>query len=165
MSYRDDLLALMAASWADLQEEIAKVRDQFDVEAKNGWRMQDRIAHIAVWERMAARKIGKVHLPKGEEFAAERPWSLSRFNKAMVDLWRPRSAAEVIAELNSAHAALVRAIEETDDCRLRPGQAPLEYDPRRRCGALLQPLSDKRQVKRSEEGGGGQPGRRQGLTV
>ena len=122
MSYRDDLLALMAASWADLQEEIAKVRDQFDIVAKNGWRMQDRIAHIAVWERMAARKIAKIPLPVGEEFAAERPWSLSRFNKAMVDLWRPRSAEEVLAELDAAHTALVRAIEETDDAGCAPGK-------------------------------------------
>ncbi len=122
MSYRDDLLALMAESWADLQEEIAKVRDQFDVEAKNGWRMQDRIAHIAVWERMAARKIAKFPLPEGEEFAAERPWSLSRFNKAMVDLWQPRSAAEVLAELDAAHNALIKAIQETDEAGCAPGK-------------------------------------------
>jgi hypothetical protein len=122
MSYRDELLALMAASWADLQEEIARVRDQFAVQAKNGWRMQDRIAHIAVWERVAARKIARIPLPEGEEFAAERPWSLSRFNNAMVDLRRPRSADEVIAELNAAHEALVKAIEETDEAGCAPGK-------------------------------------------
>lgn len=122
MSYRDDLLTLMAASWVDLQAQIAKVRDQFDAEAKNGWRMQDRIAHIAVWERMAARKIAKYPLPEGEEFAAERPWSLSRFNVAMVELWRPRSGEEVLAELHAAHAALIRAIEETEEAGCAPGK-------------------------------------------
>jgi Protein of unknown function (DUF1706) len=122
MSNRAYLLALMAESWADLQEEIAKVRNQFEVEAKNGWRMKDTVAHIAVWERMAARKIAKAPLPEGEEFAAERPWSLSRFNKAMVDLWRPRSADEVLAELVAAHEALVRAIEETDEAGCAPGK-------------------------------------------
>ena len=122
MSYRDDLLSLMALSWADLLAEIAKARDEFEVEAKNGWRMQDRIAHIAVWERMAARKIAKVPLPEGEQFAAERPWSLSRFNVAMVELWRPRSAEDVLAELHAAHAALIRAIEETDEAGCAPGK-------------------------------------------
>lgn len=78
MSYRDDLLALMAASWADLQGEIARVRDQFAVEAKNG--------------------------------------------VAMIELWRPRSAADILAELHAAHAALVQAIEETDEAGCAPGK-------------------------------------------
>ena len=122
MSHREYLLKLMAASWADLQEEIAKVRDQYEIEAKNGWRMQDTVAHIAVWERMAARKIAKAPLPEGEEFAAERPWSLSRFNKAMIELWRPRSADDILAELVAAHDALVRAVEETDEAGCAPGK-------------------------------------------
>jgi hypothetical protein len=40
----------------------------------------------------------------------------------MVELWRPRSAEDVLAELHAAHAALVRAIEETDDAGCAPGK-------------------------------------------
>lgn len=115
MSHRDDLLAVMAQSWNDLTGAVAAVQATFDQPGDGGWRPQDSVAHIAVWERMAARKIAGTPLPEGEEIAAARPWNLDRFNDAMVERWRGRSAEEVLAELAAAHVALVAAVEGADD--------------------------------------------------
>lgn len=121
MSHREDLLAAMAQGWEELEPAVAAVRDTFDAPNPDGWRPQDAAAHIATWERMAARKIAGTPLPEGEEIAARTPWNLDAFNDAMVALWRPRSAAEVLAELTAAHRALVAAVESADDASCARG--------------------------------------------
>ncbi len=115
MSHRDELLAVMATGWADLEEAIAAIRDRFEVANDGGWRPQDAVAHIATWERMATRKIAGTPLPVGEDLATQKPWSLNRFNDGMIERCRARTAAEVLAEVAAAHAALVAAVEGAAD--------------------------------------------------
>lgn len=117
------LLGIMAASWADLRAAVDAVRGRLDAPATElgapengvGWSVLDAIAHVAVWERMAARSIAEIPLPEGEEIAARTPWNLDRFNDAMVLKWRGRPAGDVFAELDAAHAALVDAVGAADE--------------------------------------------------
>ncbi len=121
MSHRDELLAVMAAGWADLDGAITAIRDRFGAADDGGWRPQDAVAHIATWERMATRKIAGTPLPMGEDLATQKPWSLNRFNDGMIERCRAWSAAEVLAEVSAAHEALVAAVAGADDASCAPG--------------------------------------------
>ncbi len=123
VSQKAALLEVMAAAWAELERAVAAAGDRFDVPGDDGWRPQDSVAHIAVWERMAARKIAGTPLPEGEEIAAREPWDLDAFNDAMVARWRPRSADEVLAEVAAAHGTLVAAVGAADEETCAPGGA------------------------------------------
>ncbi len=121
MSHRDELLAVMARSWGDLEAAVAAARATFDRPDDDGWRPRDAVAHIAVWERMATRKIAGTPLPEGEEIAAREPWNLDWFNETMIERWRTRPAANVLAEFAAAHAALVAAVETAEDASCARG--------------------------------------------
>src|SRR5215212_4575392 len=85
MSHKQDLLAVMRESRAELEQAVAAYQGRLDTAIDGGWTVRDALAHIAVWERMAARKIAGTPLPFGEEIAARKPWKLNTFNDAMRD--------------------------------------------------------------------------------
>ena len=118
MSHKRDLLAAMGTARAELEQIVAAHGDRLTAAHDQGWRLHDVVAHIAVWERVATRKITGAPLPEGKELASMQPWDLDAFNDATVERWRPRSAAEVLTEFAAAHLALVAAVEgaSEDDC-------------------------------------------------
>jgi len=121
MAHRETLLAVMATGWADLEGAIAAARERFEVADEGGWRPRDAAAHIATWERMAARKIAGTPLPVGEDLATATPWNLNRFNDGMIERCRAWSAAEVLTEVAAAHEALVAAVSGADEASCAPG--------------------------------------------
>jgi hypothetical protein len=109
----------MRAMRAELDAIVIGYGDRLDVDMGGGWRVHDTLAHIALWERMAARKIAGAPLPDGEDLLAG-PWDLDRFNETMRERWRPRPVADVLAELDAAHQALVAAVERAGDDECAP---------------------------------------------
>jgi hypothetical protein len=119
MAQKQELLDTMQAMRAELDSAIAGYDGRLDTDMGGGWRLRDVLAHIALWERMAARKIAGTPLPDGEELLVG-PWDLDRFNEAMRERWRGRRTDEVLAELEAAHQALVAAVERASDEECAP---------------------------------------------
>ena len=57
MAHREALLAVMRASRVELETAVDAYRGRLDTELGDDWRVRDTIAHIAVWEQMAVRKL------------------------------------------------------------------------------------------------------------
>ena len=123
MHHRDRLLDIMHTARAELDAIVAGYDGQLDAAAGDNpdWRIQDVLAHLALWERMAARKIAGTPLPDGEDEVTRDPWDIDEFNDAMQARWRDRSAAAVLAESAAAHSALVAAVEGARDDDCAPG--------------------------------------------
>lgn len=121
--HRDHLLNIMRMARAELDAVVAGYDGNLDAVASDNpdWRIQDVLFHLALWERMAARKIAGTPLPDGEDLAEREPWDIDAFNDAMQARWHDRSAADVLAELAAAHSALVAAVEGADDDACAPG--------------------------------------------
>jgi len=121
--HRNGLLELMRSVRAELDALVAGLDGKLDAIPGNNpnWRMHDVLFHIALWERMAARKIAGTPLPDGEDLANREPWDMDAFNNAMQARWRDRSAGDVLTELAAAHTALVTAVEGADDEECAPG--------------------------------------------
>jgi hypothetical protein len=115
MSHKQALLAVMREARADLERAVAGFGGRLDTALGGGWTIRDAVAHIAVWERMAARKIAGTPLPFGEEIAARKPWNLDAFNEAMRDLLGSLSDDQILAEFAEAHRALLSAVEAAAD--------------------------------------------------
>ena len=120
MSDKDRLLDTMRAARADLEAVVRSYEGRLDAELGDGWRVRDALAHLAVWERVAVRKIAGTPLPNGEELAAREPWDLDAFNEAMRERWRTRTADEVLAEFAAAHRTLVATIEGAGEADCAP---------------------------------------------
>ena len=121
MAHKAELLTAMQIARSELEAIVAGFAGDLEQDAGDGWRRQDVLAHIALWERMAARKIAGTPLPDGEDIAAQQPWDLDRFNDTMIKRWRGRTAEQVLAEFAAAHASLVAAVEGADDAACAPG--------------------------------------------
>ena len=121
MSSRDDLLARMSMARAELESIVAVLRGREEVDLGDGWRVRDVIAHLALWERVAAWKIGGVDVPNAEGLADLDPWDLNTFNEGMRERWRDRPLADVMAEFDAAHAALVEIVSNASEADCAPG--------------------------------------------
>ena len=121
MAHKQELLQVMQETRAELEAVVAPYHGRLDTELGHDWRVRDVLAHIATWERMAARKLTGAPLPLGEEVATRKPWNLNTFNQAMRDLWRTRTDDEILAEFAAAYPAIVAAVESAseDDCAPR----------------------------------------------
>lgn len=115
MSDKDVLLGAIQQGWSDLTTAIDNDGRAPDEDAGDGWRVKDLIAHVALWERMAARKITRNPLPIGDELAEREPWDLDRFNEAQRELWWTIEMVAIRAELDAAHQALVSGVESAPD--------------------------------------------------
>ena len=71
MAHKAELLTAMQAARAELEAIVAGFAGDLERDAGDGWRRQDVLAHIALWERMAARKIAGTPLPDGEDAATQ----------------------------------------------------------------------------------------------
>ena len=118
MSHRGQLLERMRAERAQLDQVVRSLDGRLDEDLGDGWRVRDVLAHLALWERVAAKKIAGTPLPDGEDLAAREPWDVDAFNEAMRDRWRSRTEAEVLQEFAAAHQALTAAVEgaSAQDC-------------------------------------------------
>lgn len=116
MTAKDDLLARMERSWSDLRAAADELQTQarMDVDLGNDWRVRDVLAHLALWERVAAWKLSGSAVP-GSEGLVDDPFDLDSFNEGMRERWRERAVDDVLAELDAAHAALVAVVGGVDD--------------------------------------------------
>jgi hypothetical protein len=115
MSHKQELLAVMQRSRTELEAVVGAYNGNLGEQLEDGWRVRDAVAHLALWERMAVRKITGAPLPVGEDLAAREPWNLDAFNDAARARWRSWSDAEILTEFAAAHQALVAAIEQADE--------------------------------------------------
>jgi hypothetical protein len=118
MSSRDELLARMSLTRAELESVVVALRGREETDLGEGWRVRDLIAHLALWERVAAWKLGGADVPNAEGLADRDPFDLNAFNEGMRERWRDRPLDDVMAEFDAAHAALVEVISNAseDDC-------------------------------------------------
>ncbi|MEA2513396.1 MAG: hypothetical protein QOJ59_2883 [Thermomicrobiales bacterium] len=118
MSHKPELLAAITENQEELEAVVAAYGVQLDAELDGDWTVRDAVAHVAVWERVAVRKINGTPLPVGEELAARRPWDLDAFNEGMRDLLRSWSDEQILAEFGAAHHALRLVVEgaSEEDC-------------------------------------------------
>ena len=121
MSHKERLLDTMRSARAELEAVVGAYGGRLDAELGDGWLLRDALAHLAVWERVAVRKIAGTPLPDGEDLAAREPWDLNTFNDAMRERWRTRTAGEVLAEFAAAHRALVATVEGASEADCAPG--------------------------------------------
>jgi hypothetical protein len=121
MTHKEELLAAMRAARVDLEAVVGAYEGRLDETLDDGWQVRDAIAHIAVWERVATRKITGAPLPEGEDLASMQPWDMDTFNDAMIDRWRAHPADDVRAEFAAAHLALVAAVAGANDEDCAPG--------------------------------------------
>lgn len=115
MSHKDTLLGVMREARAQLDAAIAEAMPRLEAPVDDGWRVRDELAHLALWERIAARKIAGEALPDGEDLIEREPWNIDAFNDEMTERWRLRSSADVLAEFAAAHEALVAAVQRADE--------------------------------------------------
>jgi hypothetical protein len=123
MSSRDELLARMSLPRAELESIVAALRGREETDLGDGWRVRDLIAHIALWERVAAWKLGGAAVPNAEGLADRDPWDLNAFNEGMRERWRDRPLAEVLDEFEAAHVALVETVSKASEADCAPGGA------------------------------------------
>ena len=115
MSPREEIEQQMLSSWAELMTVVQQLDGKLEVDLGDGWRVRDLLAHIALWERVANWKLGGPDVPNAESVADREPWDLNFFNEEMRERWRGRSIDDVLAELRSAHEALVATVSAASD--------------------------------------------------
>jgi Mycothiol maleylpyruvate isomerase N-terminal domain len=115
MSHKRELLAAIRESRTDLEQAVNAYGGRLDAETGDDWTVRDAVAHIALWERMAVRKLAGTPLPIGEEIAGRKPWNLDAFNEAMRSRLRTLSDEQVLTEFAEAHRALMSAVEAAAD--------------------------------------------------
>lgn len=120
---RGALLDTMRSMRADLERVVMLHRDEPDREIGGGWTLHDAVAHLALWDRMAIRRIAGTPLPEGEEVASREPWDLDAFNDEMRSRIADRPMADVLAEFEASYRTVVAAVEAADDESCRPGGA------------------------------------------
>jgi hypothetical protein len=121
VSHKDDLLTAMREARAHLERAVGAYQGRLDTEFADGWRLREVLAHVALWERMATRKLSGVPLPDGEDLANRKPWNLDAFNDGMRERWRGRSDEEILIEFAAAHEALVAAVAASSEEECAPG--------------------------------------------
>jgi hypothetical protein len=123
MTHKEHLLAVMRAVRAEVEAYVRDHQHEPDAQIGGGWSLHDAVAHVALWDRMAARKLAGTPLPEGQEVADRKPWSLDAFNDEMRARWRDRPMPEVLAEFAAAYRAVYAAIEGTRDADCAPGKS------------------------------------------
>ncbi|HEX7101556.1 MAG TPA: maleylpyruvate isomerase N-terminal domain-containing protein [Nitrolancea sp.] len=144
MSSRDDLLARMNLARAELESVVTALRGREEADLGDGWRVRDLIAHLALWERVAAWKLGGGDVPYAEGLADRDPWDLNAFNEGMRERWRDRPLNDVITEFDAAHAALVEVVSNASEEDCAPGGAARTAIDEDGAGHYIQHLSDLR---------------------
>jgi hypothetical protein len=144
MSNRDDLLGRMNLARAELESIVTALRGREETDLGEGWRVSDLIAHLALWERVAAWKLGGGDVPNAEGLADREPWDLDTFNEGMRDRWRDRPLADVITEFEAAHVALIEIISNASEADCAPGGAAWTAVDEDGAGHYTQHLSDLR---------------------
>jgi hypothetical protein len=120
MSPKETLLAMMAQVRADLEAIVLAEDADLQADAGDDWRIIDLVAHIALWERVAAQKLTGEPVSYAEGAVPE-PWDLDVFNEMLRERMRSWTTAEVLAEFEASHAALVAAVQVADDEDCVPG--------------------------------------------
>ena len=123
MTHKERLLATMHAIRAEVEAFVRDRQGQPDAEIGGGWSLHDAVAHVALWDRMAARKIAGTPLPYGQDAAARKPWNLDAFNDELRARWRDRPLDEGLAEFAAAYPPVVAAVEGARDADCAPGGA------------------------------------------
>lgn len=121
MTNRDDLLTTMGAIRAELERFVAGRLDDPDQQIGGGWSLHDIVAHLALWDRMAVRRINGTPLPEGDEVASRQPWDLDAFNDELRSRMASRPMPEVMAEFDAAWQAVWTAVADADDESCQPG--------------------------------------------
>jgi hypothetical protein len=120
MSPKDELLTMMADVRAELEAIVLAEDAALRANAGDDWRIIDLVAHIALWERVATRKLTGEPVSYAEGAIPE-PWDLNLFNETMRERMRSWTTDEVLAEFEAAHRALVAAVQAADDEDCAPG--------------------------------------------
>lgn len=121
MAHQAQLLTAMRTVRAELDGFVREHQDDPDAEIGGGWSLHDAIAHVALWDWMAVRKLTGAPLPDGEELAAAEDWDLDTFNDAMRARWRDRAMGDVLGEYVAAYLAVDSAVEDAEDEDCAPG--------------------------------------------
>lgn len=120
MTQKAALMATMSRVRAEVEAFVAAYSATPEAEIGGGWTLHDAVAHVALWDRMAVRKLVGTPLPDGEEVAARTPWDLDTFNDTMRARWRDRPMAAVLAEFATAYPPLVAAVRAADEVDCAP---------------------------------------------
>lgn len=121
MRHREMLLAVMDAMRSDLERFLTDHREDSEQQIGGGWSLHDVVAHLALWDRMAVRRIVGTPLPEGDEVASREPWDLDAFNDEMRLRMATRPMSEVAAEFDAAWQAVRLAVATADDDACRRG--------------------------------------------
>ncbi len=111
----------MGAMRAELERFVAERLDDADQQIGGGWTLHDVVAHLALWDRMAVRRITGTPLPEGEEVASREPWDLDAFNDELRSRMASRPMPEVMTEFDAAWLAFRTAVSGADDEACQPG--------------------------------------------
>ena len=116
-----ELLDAMAVSWRALKRHVDGFDGDLNQPFDDVWTLRDAVLHIAVWERVAIRRITGAPLPVGESEARREPWDIDEFNDALLDLWSAVDNAGILNEFEEAHRSLVTAVSNSSNADCAPG--------------------------------------------
>lgn len=99
------LTATMRSMRTELDAFVAARADQTDQEIGGVWTLHDLVAHLALRDRMAVRKIDGTPLPEGEAVARRDPRDSDAVNDEMRARFIDRPMADPITESAAAFDA------------------------------------------------------------
>jgi uncharacterized damage-inducible protein DinB len=114
-AWRRHLLARLAAERAGLLEQLSgqDERALTEVSVLDGWTVRDLLAHVAAWDRWELREMR--HMASGEILDLTEVRDTDTFNANVVAVWRDRTLAEVLTELQEARVTWVVWLRASPD--------------------------------------------------
>jgi uncharacterized damage-inducible protein DinB/predicted RNase H-like HicB family nuclease len=114
-AWRRHLLARLAAERAGLLEQLSGLDEGtlIGVPVLDGWTVKDLLAHVAAWDRWELREMR--HMASGEILDLTEVRDTDVFNANVVAVWRDRTLAELLAELQEARVTWVAWLRASPD--------------------------------------------------
>lgn len=110
---REEVIARYRADLAGLRAAVMVLEvEQRDRPVVGDWSAKDVLAHIAAWDRALARGVQELLAAERPEFAS---YVEDEFNALVVVGSRDRSFADVLADGEQAHGALIEALQHLPD--------------------------------------------------
>lgn len=115
------LTATMRSMRTGLDAFVAARIDQPDQRIGGGWTLHDIVAHLALRDRMAVRRIDGTPLSEGEEVAGREPWDPDAFNEEMRARFVDRPMVDLTTESAAAFDAALAAAGAAPDADCATG--------------------------------------------
>ena len=117
-----DVANAVNAGWINFRLAVMSLGQAgLEQPTRTGWTFKQMVAHIAAWQDRAATRLQQLR----EGGVKQEPVEADPFNAQVAAAAASRAAADVLRELDAAHARLVKEVEQIDPARLHRGNEQL----------------------------------------